>query len=84
MGYHLNSKGRLAVILYSLAVTIILALIVLNTGVLASLSNVSNEKSAELSAALERYDAVKSQIDDISSSDYIIDVAENQYGMVRQ
>lgn len=84
MGYHLNSKGRLAVILYSLAVTIILALIVLNTGVLASLSNVSNEKSAELSAAIERYDAVKSQIDDISSSDYIIDVAENQYGMVRQ
>jgi len=81
--YRLNNKGKLAVILYSLAVTIILALIVLNTGVLARLSDSNSAKSAQLNATIEKFDAVQAQIDSISDSEYIIDVAENQLGMVK-
>lgn len=82
--YTINSKGKLAIILYSLAVTIILALIVLNTGVLASLSNTSQQKTAELNSVIEKYNAVDAKIDSISSSDYIIDIAQNQYGMIKK
>ena len=82
--YRLNGKGKLAVILYSLAVTIVLALIVLNTGVLARLSNSNTAKSAMLNETIARYDAIQSQIDSISDSDYIANVATNEYGMVKK
>ena len=80
--YRLNSKGKLAVILYSLAVAVILALIVLNTGVLATLSSTANAKSAELNSVMARYEVVQSEIKDISSNDFIIDFAQNE-GMVK-
>ena len=82
--YRLNNKGKLVMVLYALAVTVILALIILNTGVLASLSDTASAKSAELNAAIEEYNAVQTQIENISSSDYIIDVAENDYGMIKK
>ncbi|MBR1967887.1 MAG: hypothetical protein IKA11_00640 [Clostridia bacterium] len=82
--YQLNSKGKLAVILYSLAVTIILALIILNTGVLAKLSNSNTAKAAELNATIERFNEVTTKIESISDSNYIINVAENEYGMVKK
>ena len=74
--YRLNAKGKLAVILYSLAVAVILALIVLNTGVLATLSGTAEAKAAELDVVMERYSAIESEIKEISSSDYIIEQAE--------
>lgn len=82
--YRLNNKGKLAVILYSLAVTVILALIVLNTGVLAKLSNSNTAKAAALNETIAKYDAVQAQIESISDSDYIINVAENEYGMIKK
>lgn len=82
--YRLNNKGKLAVILYSLAVTIILALIVINTGVLASLNSSATAMTSELNSAMARYQEVQTEIESISNSNYIIDIAENQYGMVRQ
>ena len=82
--YQLNGKGKFAVILYSIAVTVILALIVLNTGVLASLSNANQAQAKELETVMQRYDQIMTEIDNISSSDYIINVAENEYGMVRK
>ena len=83
VSYHLNGKGKLAVTLYALAVTVILALIVLNTGVLAGLSNNVQAKAAELDSTIARYEAIQQEIESISNSDYIIDVAQNQYGMVK-
>ena len=79
----LNSRGKLAVTLYALVVTVILALIVLNTGVLAKLSNITEAKTAELNTTIERYNAIQSELESISNSDYILDVAQNQFGMVR-
>lgn len=81
--YHLNTKGKIAVVLYSLVVAVILALIVLNTNILATVSAERNNVSAELNAQMAQYNAIQTEIDNISNPDYIIDVAENQYGMVK-
>ena len=81
-GYHLNGKGKIAITLYALAVTVILALIVLNTGVLASLSNVQDAKAAKLNETMTRYEAIQQEIEDMSSAEHIIDVAQNEYGMI--
>ena len=69
--YHLNVKGKVAVILYSLVVTVILALIVLNTGLLATLSAKSSAVYADYQATVQEYNAVVSEIDSISSPYYI-------------
>lgn len=81
--YRLNAKGKFVVALYAVAVALILTLIVLNTGVLAVLSRNNSEYTAALSAKIEEYNAVVREIDAASSADYIIDVAENQFGMIK-
>lgn len=83
-GYYLNKKGKLVVTLYALVVTVILALIVMNTGVLATLSAKTDAKSAELSATVARYEAIQNELDAMSNPDYVMDIAQNQYGMVKQ
>ena len=81
--YHLNTKGKIAVILYSLVVTVILALIVLNTGVLARFSAQEKAISASLEAKIMEYNQVMANVESISSPEYIIDIAQNQYGMTQ-
>ena len=81
--YRLNSKGTVVVVLYSLVVAVILALITINSGFLSTLNGTVTTKTAELEAKMETYNAIQTEIDNISSSEYIIDVAENQYGMVK-
>jgi len=61
--------------LYALVVTVILALIVLNTGVLATLSNTTQAKAAQLSATIAKYDALQTEIETITSSETIIEKA---------
>ena len=81
-GYKLNGKGKLVVVLYALAVTVILALIILNTGVLKALAaeiNTLNASVAEKSATLSERQAV---IDEISSDAHVIEIAENEYNMI--
>ena len=80
--YRLNGKGKLVVVLYSLVVTVILALIVLNTGVLHSLSK-------EVSALEESYNAQvialkeqSAEIAEMSSAEHVIPLAED-LGMVK-
>ena len=82
--FALNGKGKLVVVLYSLAVTVILALIVLNTGVLASLKNGNAAKASLLNEKVAEYQVVSQSIDSISSNEYVIDVAENDYGMIKR
>ena len=83
ISYQLNAKGKIAVVLYSLVVAVILALIVLNTGILATISGERQNISADLDAQIAQYNAIQAEIDSISNPDYIIDVAQNQYGMVK-
>lgn len=82
VGYKLNAKGKLVVVLYALVVAVILALIVLNTGILRTLSADVNSLSATYAAkaaAIEQQNAI---IAEISSPAHIAELAENQLGMV--
>lgn len=80
--YSLNAKGKFVIALYSLAVTLILALIVLNTGVLASLSNAREAKAQTLAKLQNESYSIQQEIDEISSPDHIIKQAED-LGMVK-
>ena len=79
--YKLNGKGKLVVVLYALVVTVILALIVLNTGVLTALAGNVSSLSAELADKTQAVAAQRTEIERISSADYVSDIAENDYGM---
>lgn len=82
VGYKLNAKGKVVVVLYALVVAVILALITLNTGVLRTLSADVNSLSATYAAktaAIEQQNAI---IAEISSPSHISEIAENQLGMV--
>lgn len=83
-GYHLNSKGKIAVIIYSMVITVIFALIILNTGLLARLSAESEAAFVEYNGAVAEYNQVMANIESISSPEYVMNVAENEYGMVRR
>ena len=78
-----NSGKRFLMVLYSLAVTVILALIVLNTGVLASLNKNNLAKQAELNGIFTEYNQKLSDIDSITNNEYVVDWAE-QNGMAKR
>ena len=79
--YHLNGKGKIVLVMYALVITVVMALIIINTGVLASLGNERAAKTAELDTVIERYNAIQTEIDHISSDAYIAEKAE-EMGMV--
>ncbi len=80
--YHLSGKGKVAIVLYSLAITVIMALIVLNTGLLANLRNDFASKSAALNDAMTQYASLQEDIEQASSNQKVIDTAVNELGMV--
>lgn len=81
--YRLNGAGKMLVVLYALVVTVVLALIAINSGILTRLSGTVEAKAGELNAKVEAYNVLQQEIESISSSEYIIDVAESQYGMIK-
>ena len=82
--YHLNTKGKLVIVLYSLAVMVILALIAINTGMLATLSGTQEAKTAELNAKIAQYNVLQEEIESISSNEYVINQAETVLDMVKR
>ena len=80
--YHLNKKGKLIVFLYSLTVAVILALIILNTGLLTNLNTTNMAKAQELSEQIEIHNSLVEQSNVATAPETIIDIAENQYNMV--
>ncbi len=81
--YHLNTKGKIVVALYALAVVVILALIVLNTGLIASLKANNLALSAKVEEVAFEYTAAEEELAHISSDDYVENWAiEN--GLVKQ
>ncbi len=78
-----NSGKRFLMVLYSLAVTVILALIILNTGVLASLNKSSEAKQAELAGIFSEYNQKIEDINSITNNDYVVQWAE-QNGMAKR
>ena len=80
--YKLNGKGKLVIALYALVVSVILALIVLNTGVLRSLSRDVASLNATYSARVAELTAQSAEIANLSSEERIVDLAVNEYDMV--
>lgn len=78
--YKLSSKGKLLIVLYSLAVTVILALIVLNTGVLASLKMDKQANIDTLNTTVNEYNVAVDERVAFSSNENVIDIAVNEYG----
>ena len=81
--YKLSSKGKLLVVLYSLAVTVILALIVLNTGIIARLSANKETTMKSLSNAITEYNVAVDERVAFSADENVIDIAVNEYGFVK-
>ena len=80
--YKLNGKGKLIIAMYALVITVILALIVLNTGVLKSLSRDVAVLDATYAARVSELNAQNAEIARLSSDERVIDVATNEYNMV--
>lgn len=77
----LSSKGRLVVVLYSLALTVILALIVINTGILARLGADRNSTITALNDTVTQYNAVVEERIAFSSNENVINEAY-EYGII--
>ncbi|MBO5927824.1 MAG: hypothetical protein J6Q32_03125, partial [Clostridia bacterium] len=82
VSYRINARGKFLIALYSLAVVIILALIVLNTGVLAGIRNAKAAKLAEIEGLKIEYSAITEEIESISSEQYVTSQAEKM-GMIK-
>ena len=79
--FKLSSKGRLVVVLYSLALTIILALIVINTGVLARLGADKSTTIIALNDTVTEYNTVVDERIAFSSNENVINEAY-EYGII--
>ncbi|MBE5756843.1 MAG: hypothetical protein E7342_03480 [Clostridiales bacterium] len=78
-----KAKGKVYLIVYSVLVTVVLALIVLNTSILASISATNQAKQAEVDALQAQFLQLQEEYNTISSDDYVINIAQNEYNMVK-
>lgn len=81
--YKLNTRGKIVVAIYAVIVTLIFALIVVNTGVLTVLSRANEVKASELAEKQAELSSLTSEIESISSNEYVLDIAQNELGMVK-
>ncbi len=79
--YRLNGKGKLLAVLYALTITVVMALIIINTGVLANIKGSTREKQAKLNQLITETTELQEQVYDISNDGYVIDKAE-EIGML--
>ncbi|PWM76002.1 MAG: hypothetical protein DBX59_00205 [Bacillota bacterium] len=81
--FRLNAHGKLLAAIYAIVVVTILALIIINTSVLASIRNNNAEKAAMLAEKQAQYAKVLEEYNYVSSDDYVIKQATDEYGMVK-
>ena len=81
--YRLSGKGKMAIVLYALTVVVILALIVLNTGVLSSLNRQNLETAQTLQGYEAEYNALSQEIEYASKDSTVIEKAVNDFGMIK-
>ncbi len=75
VSYKLNLKGKIAITVYSIVVAVIMALIIINTGVLASLSGINASKAEELNVLKAEYISKTEEIASISNDEYVLEQA---------
>lgn len=81
--YRMNARGKLLIAVYAIVVVTILALIIINTSVLASIRNSNAESAALLAQKQAEYERVMEEYDYVSSDEYVINEATGEYGMVK-
>ena len=79
--YKLSNKGKFVVVMYALVIAVVMAIIVINSGLL-------NTRQAQLQSSLDAYNqrlasyqVMLENKESFSSADYIIEQAENM-GMI--
>lgn len=76
-----SGKTKFVVALYAIAVAVVFALIIINTGVLSVIKSKSELKQAELDSIISEYNAVNEDLAKLGD-DYVVDVAVNELGMI--
>ena len=76
-----SGKTKFVVALYAIAVAIVFALIIINTGVLSVIKSKSELKQAELDSIIAEYNAVSEDLAKLDD-DYVVNVAVNELGMI--
>ncbi len=79
--YQLNGKGKLVIVLYALLVTVMLALITINAGIIPTLSNKVEAKAAEYSGRVEILSELQTENDYLMSSEHVSSWAEQNGGI---
>lgn len=82
-GHRLSVKNKVIIAIYSLVVAAILTLIVMNTSVLAMIRSENAAKVELLNSRVQQYTALTNEIQEISSNEHVVDLAENEYGMIK-
>lgn len=77
-----HSKSKILTFLYALTIAVIFALIIINTGVLSSISKDNTASALELNGKAEQLRELNERIEDISSIEHIENVAKNEYNMI--
>lgn len=80
--FRLNNHGKIMVAVYSIVVAVIMALIIINTSVLASLRRTNAAKVEELATLNQSYERLSQELENISSDEYVIETATGEYNMV--
>lgn len=81
--YKINKKGKIVVALYTACVAVVLALIVINTGLIALLTSKQEASANELANAVSAYNQSVAELNEATSEEHIVDLAENVYKMVK-
>ena len=79
--FKLNTRGKLLIAVYAAVVAVILAFIILNTGIINSIQNKLSEKEAMVENLQSAYAQIEENIKEVSSDEYVINKAVNEYNM---
>ena len=79
--FKLNKRGKMLIAVYSIAVALILALIVLNTGVINAIQLRLDEKAEKVASLETEYAQILEEVDVVTSDEYVIDRAVNEFNM---
>ena len=80
--FHLTRKAKVMIALYAFAVTVIMALIVLNTTVLGNLSGMIKHKTSEYQSLKTSYEQVMDELENVSDEETIAEKA-TEFGMIK-
>ena len=78
----MSTNGKILVSVYAIVIATIMALIVINTSLIASLRNTATARAEKLNGLSATHQELMTELDNISSDQYVIETATNEYNMV--